>query len=155
MNIDTSIDPKQRQAAAEGLSRVLADSYALHLKTHAFHWNVTGPQFPSLHLLFEQQYTELALAVDLLAERIRALDVFAPGSYSQFAQLATVREETGVPAADEMVRQLATDNEAVVRTIRAVLPIAQEAKDEASIGLLVDRLSVHEKTAWMLRSTAG
>jgi starvation-inducible DNA-binding protein len=108
-----------------------------------------------LHLLFEQQYTELALAVDLIAERIRALDLLAPGSYAQFAKLATIREETGVPAASDMVRQLAADNETLVKTIRAVLPTAQGAGDEASLELLVGRLSVHEKTAWMLRSSLG
>jgi starvation-inducible DNA-binding protein len=155
MKIDTGIGQKERRTVAEGLSRVLADSYTLYLKTHSFHWNVTGPLFPSLHLLFEQQYTELALAVDLIAERIRALGVPAPGSYSQFAELATVREATGVPPAAEMVRQLAVDHETVVRTIRAVLPVAQSAADEASLELLVGRLGVHEKAAWMLRSSVG
>jgi starvation-inducible DNA-binding protein len=117
-----------------------------------FHWNVTGHQFQSLHIMFEQQYTELALAVDLIAERIRALDVFSPGSYSQFEKLATVREETGVPAAADMIRQLASDHETIVKTIRDVLPTAEEAEDEATLGLLTERLTLHEKTAWMLRS---
>lgn len=152
MKIDIGIDEAQRQKIAEGLSKVLADTYALYLKTHAFHWNVTGPQFQALHTLFETQYTELALAVDDIAERIRALGVFAPGSYSQFARLSSIREETGVPKADDMVRQLAQDNEAVVRAARAVLPVAEEGQDEASVDLLVGRMRTHEKTAWMLRS---
>lgn len=152
MKIDIGIEESQRKKIAEGLSRVLADTYALYLKTHAFHWNVTGPQFQTLHTLFETQYTELAVAVDDIAERIRALGVFAPGSYSQFAKLATVTEETGVPASVDMIKQLVQDNEAVVRTARAVLPIAEEGNDEASVDLLVGRMRIHEKTAWMLRS---
>ncbi len=152
MKIDIGIEESQRKKIAEGLSRVLADTYALYLKTHAFHWNVTGPQFQTLHTLFETQYTELAVAVDDIAERIRALGVFAPGSYSQFAKLASVNEETGVPASVDMIKQLVQDNEAVVRTARAVLPIAEEGNDEASVDLLVGRMRIHEKTAWMLRS---
>ena len=152
MKIDIGIEESQRKKIAEGLSRVLADTYALYLKTHAFHWNVTGPQFQTLHTLFETQYTELAVAVDDVAERIRALGVFAPGSYSQFAKLATVTEETGVPGSVDMIKQLVQDNEAVVRTARAVLPIAEEGNDEASVDLLVGRMRIHEKTAWMLRS---
>jgi starvation-inducible DNA-binding protein len=152
MKIDIGIEESQRKKIAEGLSRVLADTYALYLKTHAFHWNVTGPQFQTLHTLFETHYTELAVAVDDIAERIRALGVFAPGSYSQFAKLATVTEETGVPASVDMIKQLVQDNEAVVRTARAVLPIAEEGNDEASVDLLVGRMRIHEKTAWMLRS---
>jgi starvation-inducible DNA-binding protein len=155
MKIDTGIAEAHRAEVADGLARLLADSYTLYLKTHGFHWNVTGPQFAALHTLFEQQYTELALAVDAIAERIRALGVFAPGSFAQFAKLATVREETGVPAAAEMVRALAADHEAVVRTARSVLPTAQKAADESSIGLLVERMTVHEKAAWMLRSMAA
>tara|TARA_B100000965_G_scaffold330042_1_gene293674 strand:- start:93 stop:563 length:471 start_codon:yes stop_codon:yes gene_type:complete len=152
MQIDIGIPTEQREEIAQGISRVLADSYTLYLKTHNFHWNVTGPMFQTLHTLFETQYTELALAVDEIAERIRALGVYAPGSYSQFAQLATVKEETSVPKAQDMIRQLVADNEAVVRTAREVLPKAQNANDEASVDLLVGRMSVHEKTAWMLRS---
>lgn len=152
MQIDIGIPTEQREEIAQGISRVLADSYTLYLKTHNFHWNVTGPMFQTLHTLFETQYTELALAVDEIAERIRALGVYAPGSYSQFAQLATVKEETSVPKAQDMIRQLVADNEAVVRTAREVLPKAQDANDEASVDLLVGRMSVHEKTAWMLRS---
>ncbi|HBP21750.1 MAG TPA: DNA starvation/stationary phase protection protein [Planctomycetes bacterium] len=150
--MDIGIPTEQREEIAQGISRVLADSYTLYLKTHNFHWNVTGPMFQTLHTLFETQYTELALAVDEIAERIRALGVYAPGSYSQFAQLATVKEETSVPKAQDMIRQLVADNEAVVRTAREVLPKAQNANDEASVDLLVGRMSVHEKTAWMLRS---
>ena len=152
MQIDIGIPTEQREEIAQGISRVLADSYTLYLKTHNFHWNVTGPMFQTLHTLFETQYTELALAVDEIAERIRALGVYAPGSYSQFAELATVKEETTVPKAQDMIRQLVADNEAVVRTAREVLPKAQDANDEASVDLLVGRMSVHEKTAWMLRS---
>lgn len=152
MKIDIGIEESQRKKIAEGLSRVLADTYALYLKTHAFHWNVTGPQFQALHGLFETQYTELAVAVDDIAERIRALGVFAPGSYSQFGKLSTIKEETGVPRAEDMLKQLVQDNEAVVRTARSVLPTAEEGQDEASVDLLVGRMRIHEKTAWMLRS---
>ncbi len=155
MKIDIGIEESQRKKIAEGLSRVLADTYALYLKTHAFHWNVTGPQFQTLHTLFETQYTELAVAVDDIAERIRALGVFAPGSYSQFAKLSTVKEETGVPSAEDMIKQLVQDNEAVVRAARAVLPVAEAGQDEASVDLLVGRMRIHEKTAWMLRSMVG
>jgi starvation-inducible DNA-binding protein len=145
----------QRRAIAEGLSRLLADTYTLYLKTHNFHWNVTGPQFNSLHLMFEGQYTELALAVDLIAERIRALGEPAPGSYSAFAKLSSISEATGVPKAEEMVRILAEDQLAVVRTARAVFPLADAANDEPTADLLTQRMQVHEKTAWMLRANLG
>lgn len=137
---------------AEGLSRVLADSYTLYLKTHNFHWNVEGPQFRGLHLMFEEQYTELAEAVDTIAERIRALGQFAPGSYAEFSRLSTIEEANSVPKAEEMLRQLLSDHKTVVKTINTVLPTAQEAGDEATIGILTERITVHEKTAWMLRS---
>jgi starvation-inducible DNA-binding protein len=150
--IDIGIDAEDRKAVAEALALLLADSYTLYLKTHNFHWNVTGPMFSTLHLLFEQQYTELALAVDLVAERIRALGQPAPGSYAQFARLTTLREETGRPRAEEMVRQLAEGQEAVVRTARRAFPIAEAAADQATLDLLTQRLQVHEKNAWMLRS---
>ena len=150
--IDIGISDDQRKTIADGLGRMLADTYVLYGKTHGFHWNVTGPMFNTLHLMFMEQYTELWNALDEIAERIRALGVYAPGSYSQFAQLATVKEETSVPKAQDMIRQLVADNEAVVRTAREVLPKAQNANDEASVDLLVGRMSVHEKTAWMLRS---
>jgi starvation-inducible DNA-binding protein len=139
---------------AEGLSHVLADSYALYLKTHNFHWNIEGPRFRELHLMFEEQYTELAAAVDEIAERIRALGHYAPGSFAQFARLTSVQEAERVPGAEEMLRQLVADHETVAKTLRTVLKSAQEAGDEVTAGLLTDRLGVHEKMAWMLRSMA-
>jgi len=151
--IDLGMDDKQRRAIAAGLSRLLADTYTLYLKTHNFHWNVTGPQFNSLHLMFEGQYTELAQAVDLIAERIRALGEPAPGSYSAYAALASIAEAEGNPAAETMVRILADDQLAVVRTARAIFPIADAAHDEPTADLLTQRMQVHEKTAWMLRAT--
>ena len=150
--IDLGMANDARQAIAAGLSRLLADTYTLYLKTHNFHWNVTGPQFNSLHLMFETQYTELALAVDLIAERIRALGEPAPGSYSAFAKLSSIKEAEGVPAAEDMVRILAEDQLAVVRTARAVFPLADAAHDEPTADLLTQRMQVHEKTAWMLRA---
>lgn len=146
------IQEGHRKAVCQGLDRVLADSYTLYLKTHNFHWNVTGPRFSSLHALFETQYTELAAAVDEIAERVRALGFPAPGSYKQFTQLTSIDEETGVPSAEEMVRQLSADNETVVRTARAAFPAAEEAGDEATKDLLTQRMAAHEKAAWMLRS---
>ena len=150
--IDIGIDEERRLAIAEGLSRLLADTYTLYLKTHNFHWNVTGPMFNSLHLMFETQYTELATAVDEIAERIRALGVAAPGSYAQFAQLTSIDEETGQPDAQEMIAQLVRDQETVARTARAIFPVADEAADEPTADLLTQRLQIHEKTAWMLRA---
>ncbi|MEX0923767.1 MAG: Dps family protein [Rhodovibrionaceae bacterium] len=155
MQPNVGIGEADREAVAEGLKRVMADSYTLYLKTHNFHWNVTGPQFQTLHTMFEEQYTELWNAVDDIAERIRALGQHAPGSYKAFAKLTSLEETELVPKADEMVRQLAEDHEAVVRTARTVLHPAQEAEDEVTLGLLTDRMTVHEKTAWMLRSLAG
>ena len=154
-SIDLGMDDKQRRAIAAGLSRLLADTSTLYLKTHNFHWNVTGPQFNSLHLMFEGQYMELALAVDLIAERIRALGEPAPGSYSAYAALATIKEAQGNPPAEEMVRILAEDQLAVVRTARGVFPLADAAHDEPTADLLTQRMQVHEKTAWMLRATLG
>jgi starvation-inducible DNA-binding protein len=153
--IDMGFDDKQRRAIAGGLSKLLADTYTLYLKTHNFHWNVTGPQFNSLHLMFEGQYNELALAVDLIAERIRALGEVAPGSYSAFAKLSSIKEAEGTPAAEEMVRILAEDQLAVVRTARSVFPLADAANDEPTADLLTQRMQVHEKTAWMLRANLG
>jgi starvation-inducible DNA-binding protein len=150
--IEIGIDARERKAIAEGLAKLLADSYTLYLKTHNFHWNVTGPMFATLHLMFEQQYTELALAADAVAERIRALGHPAPGSYTQFARLTSVREETGVPRAQDMIRQLVDGQEAVARTARQVFDVAEPASDQATIDLLTQRLQVHEKNAWMLRS---
>ena len=152
MQIDIGISEDQRQEIAEGLSRLLADSYTLYLKTHNFHWNVTGPMFTTLHTLFEQHYTELATAVDEIAERIRALGVAAPGSYRQFSQLSSIREETGVPGAEEMIRQLVQGQEAVVKTARSIFPVVESASDEPSADLLTQRMQIHEKNAWMLRS---
>ena len=150
--IDIGIDQEDRVAIANGLSRLLADSYTLYLKTHNFHWNVTGPMFNTLHQMFEQQYVELATAVDEIAERIRALGMVAPGSYTQFAELSTVQEERGVPSAEEMIAQLVRDQETIVRTARDVFPLTEAAQDEPSADLLTQRMQIHEKTAWMLRA---
>lgn len=152
MDIDIGIDRADRQQLAEGLSRVLADTYTLYLKTHNFHWNVTGPMFQTLHLMFETQYKELAVAVDDLAERIRSLGYPAPGTYKQYAELTSIKEESGVLAAEEMIRQLVDGQEAVVKTARALYPLVEKANDEATGDLLTQRIQIHEKTAWMLRS---
>ena len=152
MQIDIGISEDNRQQIADGLSRLLADSYTLYLKTHNFHWNVTGPMFSTLHTLFEQHYTELATAVDEIAERIRALGVAAPGSYKQFSELSSIEEETGVPGAEEMIRQLVQGQEAVVKTARSIFPVVDSANDEPSADLLTQRMQIHEKNAWMLRS---
>ncbi len=152
MQIEIGIAPEQRKEIAAGLSRLLADSYTLYLKTHNYHWNVTGPLFNTLHLMFEQQYTELATAVDEIAERIRALGEPAPGSYKAFAALTNIEEEDQVPDAEEMIRQLVIGQETVVRTARELFPVVEEAGDEPSADLLTQRMQVHEKTAWMLRS---
>ena len=150
--MDIGIKENDRKKIAEGLSHLLADTYTLYLKTHYFHWNVTGPMFNTLHLMFEQQYNELALAVDVIAERIRSLDFYAPGTYREFAKMATIKETDSVPKAEDMIRELVAGHEAVVRTARSVFPAAEEAADEASADLLTQRLQLHEKTAWMLRS---
>jgi starvation-inducible DNA-binding protein len=155
MQIDIGISDELRQEIGAGLSRLLADTYTLYLKTHNFHWNVTGPLFNTLHLMFETQYNELALAVDLIAERIRALGLPAPGSYAQFAKLTCIQEETGVPTAEEMIRQLVKDQETVVRTARSIFPAVEKAGDEPTADLLTQRMQIHEKTAWMLRSMLG
>lgn len=153
--INIGISEDLRKAIAEGLAHLLADTYTLYLKTHGFHWNVTGPLFNTLHLMFEEQYRELATAVDTIAERIRALGFPAPASYVQFAELASIREETGILSAEEMLRQLVKDQEAVVRTARSIFPLVDKAHDEPSADLLTQRMQVHEKTAWMLRSLLG
>ena len=150
--MDIGISEKDRARIAEGLSHLLADSYALYLKTHGFHWNVTGPMFNTLHVMFMEQYTEQWTALDAIAERIRALGYPAPASYAQFAKLASIAEETGVPNAQEMVRQLVAGQEAVARTARKLFPIVDKASDEPTADLLTQRLQVHEKTAWILRS---
>jgi starvation-inducible DNA-binding protein len=152
MEINIGIQTKEREAIAQGLSRLLADTYSLYLKTHNFHWNVTGPMFNTLHLMFETQYTELALAVDLIAERIRSLGFPAPGTYSEYAKLTSIPEPTGVPNAEAMIQQLVEGQEAVVRTARSIFPLVDTANDEPTADLLTQRMQVHEKTAWMLRS---
>jgi starvation-inducible DNA-binding protein len=152
MDINTGISREEREAIAGGLSRLLADSYTLYLKTHNYHWNVTGPQFNTLHQMFEEQYTELATAVDEIAERIRALGVRAPGSYGEFATLTSIEEGSGEESAEEMIRQLAIGQETVVRTARSAFPAADEANDEPTADLLTQRMQLHEKNAWMLRS---
>jgi starvation-inducible DNA-binding protein len=152
MDINIGISEQDRGTIVDGLSRLLADTYTLYLKTHNFHWNVTGPMFQTLHLMFETQYTELATAVDVIAERIRALGSPAPGTYSQFAALSTIKEPDGVPGAQDMIRQLVQDQEAVVRTARAMMPAVDKASDEPTADLLTQRMQIHEKTAWMLRS---
>jgi starvation-inducible DNA-binding protein len=152
MNIDIGIEANKREKIAGGLSRVLADTYTLYLKTHNFHWNVTGPMFQTLHLMFETQYNELALAVDLVAERIRALGFTAPGTYKQFTQLSAIKEDTGIPKAEDMIRRLVEGHETVARTAREIFKAAEAASDQPTCDLLTQRMQVHEKTAWMLRS---
>ncbi|MFC3608993.1 Dps family protein [Stutzerimonas tarimensis] len=152
MEINIGIEEQDRTAIADGLSRLLADTYTLYLKTHNFHWNVTGPMFNTLHLMFETQYTELALAVDQIAERIRALGKPAPGTYAAYVKLSSIKEEEGVPSADEMIKLLVQGQEAVVRTARSIFPLVDKVSDEPTADLLTQRMQVHEKTAWMLRS---
>lgn len=152
MAIDIGISEEDRKSIVDGLSRLLADTYVLYLKTHNFHWNVTGPMFRTLHLMFEEQYTELALAVDSIAERIRALGFPAPGTYSVYARLSSIKEEEGVPAAEDMIRSLVSGQEAVTRTARGIFPLLDKVSDEPTADLLTQRMQVHEKTAWMLRA---
>lgn len=152
MIIDIGIAEGDRKVIADGLSRLLADSYSLYLKTHNFHWNVTGPMFQTLHAMFETQYDELAIAVDVIAERIRALDHYAPGTYGQFQKLSAISETEGVPKAEDMIRELVQGQETVVRTARSLFPAVEAAHDEATADLLTQRIQLHEKTAWMLRS---
>jgi starvation-inducible DNA-binding protein len=150
--INIGIKDADRKKIAEGLSKVLADSYTLYLKTHNFHWNVKGPLFNTLHLMFEGQYVELAGAVDVIAERIRALGYPAPGSYKEFSKLTSIDEAVGSHTAEEMIRQLVEGNEAVTRTARSVFPVVDAAADEPTADLLTQRMQLHEKNAWMLRS---
>ena len=150
--INIGINDEARAEIAAGLKRLLADTYTLYLKTHNYHWNVTGPRFRDLHLLWEEQYTELAVAVDDVAERIRTLGHPAPGTYREFASLTRIREPETVPDAEGMLRDLVSAQESVVRTAREILPPAQDAGDESSASLIADRMVVHEKAAWMLRS---
>lgn len=152
MKINIGIDEEQRKAIAHGLSVLLADTYTLYLKTHNYHWNVTGPMFQTLHTLFETQYNELALAVDEIAERIRALGEFAPGSYKEYAKLTSLKEAEGIPSAEEMIKDLVKGQEAIAKTARTIVPVADAASDEVTLDLLTQRMTVHEKNAWMLRS---
>jgi len=152
VQIDIGIDETTRHEIADGLSRLLADTYTLYLKTHNYHWNVTGPMFQTLHLMFEQEYNELALAVDLIAERIRALGAPAPASYHEFAALTAIAEDNDPPDATAMIHRLLTGQETVVRTARSIFPLVERASDAPTADLLTQRMQVHEKTAWMLRS---
>ena len=150
--IDTGINDKDREKIASGLSRLLADTFTVYLKTHNFHWNVTGPMFNTLHLMFETQYNELWAATDPIAERIRSLGHAAPATYAEYGRLASIKETPGQPKAEEMVRLLVEGNEAVVRTARSIFPSVEKANDEPTADLLTQRMQVHEKNAWMLRS---
>jgi starvation-inducible DNA-binding protein len=153
--INIGIDEKERKQVCKGLSKLLADSYLLYLKTQNYHWNVTGRMFQPLHTLFEDQYTDLAQAVDDIAERIRALGEFAPGSFSAFSKVTTIKEENAIPTAEEMIHNLVTGNEAVVKTAREIINLCEDAEDEVTIDLMVERMQKHEKNAWMLRSMIG
>jgi len=150
--IDIGISAKDRKKIAEGLSRLLADTFTLYLKTHNFHWNVTGPMFQTLHVMFMEQYNELWLATDPIAERIRALGFAAPGNYTEFARLTSIKETAGVPKAEDMIRLTIEGNETVARTAREIFPLVDKANDQPTADLLTQRMQVHEKTAWMLRS---
>ncbi|MGZ3650168.1 MAG: Dps family protein [Bdellovibrionota bacterium] len=150
--LNIGISDVDRKTIVEGLSRLLADTYTLYLKTHNFHWNVTGPQFRTLHLMFEEQYNEIWLATDTIAERIRALGHFAPATYRDFGKLSSIREPDGIPPANDMIRQLVEGHETVTRTAREIFPVVDKARDEATADLLTQRMQTHEKTAWMLRS---
>jgi starvation-inducible DNA-binding protein len=150
--MDIGITKKDREKIAEGLSRLLADSFTLYLKTHNFHWNVTGPMFNTLHVMFMDQYTELWNALDMIAERIRALGVAAPGTYREFAKLTVIKESEGKVTAEEMIRQLVAGQEAVVKTARGLFPLVDKVGDEPTADLLTQRMQIHEKNAWMLRS---
>ena len=152
MAIDIGISEEDRKSIVEGLSRLLSDTYVLYLKTHNFHWNVTGPRVMTLHLMFEEQDNELALDVDVVAERIRALGFPAPGAYATYARLSSIKEEEGVPSAENMIKQLVEGQEAVTRTARGIFPLLDKVSDEPTADLLTQRMQVHEKTAWMLRA---
>ena len=152
MTIDIGIDQQDRTRIAQGLSRMLADTYLLYLKTHNFHWNVEGPMFQTLHQMFMEEYVEAWNAIDLIAERIRALGHYAPGTYKEYVKLGSIKETDGVPKAEQMVKLLIQAQEAVVRTARSVLPIAEDANDQPTLDLLTQRMQIHEKNAWMLRS---
>lgn len=155
MNVDIGIEVDARKELAEGLSALLADTSVLYMKTHGYHWNVVGPMFHSLHLMFEQEYVELRDAVDVIAERIRTLGEIAPGSYAELARLSSVLDEEGAPGPEEMVRRLAEAHQLVVRSVRPLVVKAEQAGDVATADLVIQRIAVHEKTAWMLRSALG
>lgn len=152
MKIDIGIEDNARKEIVQGLSHLLADTYTLYLKTHHYHWNVTGPMFQTLHLMFEQHYTELWTAIDVIAERIRSLGEFAPGTYREFSDLTKITEDQGIPDAQDMIRNLVAGHETVCRTARSIAPVAAKAGDEPTVGLLGDRMEISEKNAWMLRS---
>ena len=151
-NINIGISEKDRKSVCRGLSQLLADSYLLYLKTQNYHWNVTGKMFQPLHTLFEEQYKELAQSIDEIAERIRALGEFAPGSFSSFSKVTSIKEENGIPTAEEMIQNLVQGNEAVVTTSREIIALTDDCEDDVTADLLVERMQVHEKNAWMLRS---
>lgn len=153
MAIDIGISEKDRMAVAEGLSRALADNYTLYLKTHNYHWNVTGPNFPQLHVMFEEQYRELWAATDVIAERLRAIGAIAPGTYAQLSKLTSIQEDNGVPSANQMVANLVKGNEQLTKVAREVFNIADKAGDEVTGDLMIERMTAAEKAAWMLRST--
>lgn len=150
--INIGISEKDRKSVCKGLNKLLADSYLLYLKTQNYHWNVTGSMFQSLHLLFEQQYQEQAKAIDVIAERIRALGEFAPGSFAAFSKVTSIKEETAIPSSDEMIHRLVEGNELVVTTARELVAIADTCEDDVTSDLMIERMQVHEKNAWMLRS---
>lgn len=150
--MDIGISDKNRKEVADGLSRLLADTYTLYLKTHNFHWNVEGPMFQTLHIMFMEQYTEMWNALDIIAERIRALGHYAPGTYSEFVKLSSIKESKGVPKATKMIEETIAGHEAVIKTIRNIFAAAETAKDQTTMDVLTQRLDIHEKTAWMLRS---
>lgn len=152
MKVDIGIQEADRQAISDGLKRLLADTYFLYLKTHGYHWNVTGPMFESLHNSFMAQYTELWNAIDPIAERIRSLGFFAPGTYSELGKLTSIKEDSSVPSATDMLKNLVEGHESVIRTARSVFAAAEKGSDQATMDLLTQRLDVHEKTAWMLRA---
>lgn len=150
--INIGISERDRKAVCKGLNKLLADSYLLYLKTQNYHWNVTGKMFQALHIMFEQHYQEEARAIDVIAERIRALGEFAPGSFASFSRLSSIKEETAIPKAEEMIHNLVQGNEAVVTTAREIVAIADACEDDVTSDLMIERMQVHEKNAWMLRS---
>ncbi|MCC2680007.1 MAG: hypothetical protein K0R29_2583 [Pseudobdellovibrio sp.] len=152
MKIDIGISDKDRKEVAGGLSKLLADTYTLYLKTHSFHWNVEGPMFQTLHVMFMEQYTEMWNALDVIAERIRALGTYAPGTYAELSALSSVKESKTVPKASKMIEEAVQGHEQVIKTIRGMFESAEKAKDQTTMDVLTQRLDIHEKTAWMLRS---